>query len=64
MCIGVSSGIGRIISGFLADVPQIQKNGNRILLQQASFVAIGICTMLLTLAQMFGDHVFGVRISL
>ena len=58
MCIGVSSGLGRLISGFLADLPMIKRDGNRILLQQISFVSIGICTMLLTLAQMFGENVF------
>ena len=58
MCIGVSSGLGRLVSGFLADLPLVKRNGNRILLQQVSFVSIGICTMLLTLAQMFGENVF------
>ena len=58
MCIGVSSGLGRLISGFLADLPVIKRNGNRILLQQISFFSIGIWTMLLTLAQMFGENVF------
>ncbi|KAG1675923.1 Monocarboxylate transporter 10 [Nymphon striatum] len=42
-CIGISSGIGRIFFGVLADVPCV----NRIHLQQVSFVMIGICTMLL-----------------
>ena len=58
MCIGVSSGLGRLVSGFLADLPVIKRNGNRILLQQISFFSIGVCTMLLTLAQMFGENVF------
>ena len=58
MCIGVSSGLGRLVSGFLADLPAIKRNGNRIVLQQISFISIGICTMLLTLAQMFGNYVF------
>eukprot|EP00092_Neocalanus_flemingeri_P006507 GFUD01007014.1.p1 GENE.GFUD01007014.1~~GFUD01007014.1.p1 ORF type:complete len:481 (+),score=96.44 GFUD01007014.1:263-1705(+) len=58
MCIGVSSGLGRIASGFIADMPAVKRNGNRIILQQISFVSIGICTMLLTLAQRFGDNVF------
>ena len=61
MCIGVSSGLGRLISGFLADLPLIKRDGNRILLQQISFFSIGVCTMLLTLAQMFGQNVFLVR---
>ena len=58
MCIGVSSGLGRLVSGFLADLPAIKRNGNRIILQQISFISIGICTMLLTLAPMIGDNVF------
>jgi len=58
MCIGVSSGLGRLGSGLLADLPAVKRNGNRIVLQQVSFVSIGVCTMLLTLAQRFGDHVF------
>jgi len=63
MCIGVSSGIGRIASGYLADVPAIKRNGNRIVLQQASFISIGICTMLLSAAPSFGDHVFEVLMT-
>ena len=74
MCIGVSSGtnytfvffviakigsgLGRIASGFIADLPKVKQNGNRIILQQVSFVSIGICTILLTTAQLFGDNVF------
>ena len=58
MCIGVSSGLGRVASGFIADLPAVKRNGNRIILQQISFVSIGICTMLLTTAQLFGDNVF------
>jgi len=63
MCIGVSSGIGRLVSGSLADLPMIKRNGNRIVLQQISFISIGICTMLLTLATNFGDHVFGAMLT-
>jgi len=58
MCIGVSSGLGRIASGFIADMPAVKRNGNRIILQQISFASIGVCTMLITTAQMFGDHIF------
>lgn len=43
MCLGITSGIGRIVFGFIADIPKI----NRILLQQLSFVLIGVMTMLL-----------------
>ena len=64
MCIGISSGLGRLVSGFLADTAVIKRDGNRILLQQISFIAIGVCTMLLTLAQMFGENVFMVSILL
>jgi len=63
MCIGVSSGLGRIASGFIADMPKVKRNGNRIILQQISFVSIGACTMLLTTAQLFGDHVFLAMLS-
>ena len=44
-CIAVTSGLGRIIFGKVADHSRV----NRIFLQQISFVSIGICTMLLTL---------------
>ena len=40
MCIGVSSGLGRLGSGLLADLPAVKRNGNRIVLQQVSLVAI------------------------
>ena len=64
MCIGISSGLGRLVSGFLADTSVIKRDGNRILLQQISFISIGVCTMLLTLAQMFGENVFIVSLLL
>ena len=48
-CIAATSGIGRLIFGKVADLPNV----NRILLQQISFVAIGLCTMLLTAAPFF-----------
>lgn len=32
MCIGITSGIGRLIFGYIADLPKV----NRILLQQVS----------------------------
>lgn len=63
MCIGVSSGLGRVASGFIADLPAVKRNGNRIILQQISFFSIGICTMLLTTAQLFGDNVFLAMLS-
>jgi len=48
-CIAATSGIGRMIFGKVADLPNV----NRILLQQISFVSIGLCTMLLTAAPFF-----------
>lgn len=43
MCIGITSGLGRLIFGFIADLPRV----NRVLLQQMSFVLIGAMTMCL-----------------
>merc|ERR1719219_1596426 len=48
-CIAITSGFGRLIFGKIADFPNV----NRILLQQISFVSIGLCTMLLTAAPKF-----------
>jgi MCP family monocarboxylic acid transporter-like MFS transporter 10 len=53
-CIAITSGIGRLIFGKVADLPNV----NRILLQQISFVSIGICTMLLTAAPYFNGFQF------
>jgi len=53
-CIAVTSGIGRLIFGKIADLPRV----NRIFLQQISFVSIGICTMLLTAAPYFTGFEF------
>jgi len=58
MMIGISGGIGRILSGIIADLPSIKRNGNRIILQQVSFVSIGLCTMLLVVAPQFGGNVY------
>lgn len=49
MCIGMASGIGRLVCGFLADRPGV----NRIYLQQCSFVAIGALTMLIPLTRSY-----------
>ncbi|KYN03577.1 PREDICTED: monocarboxylate transporter 10 isoform X1 [Cyphomyrmex costatus] len=49
MCIGITSGIGRLIFGYIADMPKV----NRIFLQQISFVSIGILTMLLPITKSF-----------
>lgn len=43
ICVGIASGLGRLIFGYIADLPKV----NRILLQQISFLSIGILTMLL-----------------
>ncbi|XP_036147224.1 monocarboxylate transporter 10 [Monomorium pharaonis] len=49
MCIGITSGIGRLIFGYIADLPKV----NRIFLQQISFISIGILTMLLPVTKSF-----------
>lgn len=43
VCIGITSGIGRLLFGYIADLPRI----DRILLQQVSFVVISLATMFL-----------------
>lgn len=43
LCIGITSGLGRLIFGYIADNPKV----DRILLQQISFLIIGTLTMLL-----------------
>lgn len=43
MCIGITSGLGRILCGYLADIKGI----NRIYLQQISFYVIGLLTMVI-----------------
>lgn len=42
-CIGITSGLGRVLFGYIADKPRV----NRILLQQISFFCIGLLTLLL-----------------
>ncbi|XP_011051927.1 PREDICTED: monocarboxylate transporter 10 isoform X1 [Acromyrmex echinatior] len=49
MCVGITSGIGRLIFGYIADLPKV----NRIFLQQISFVSIGVLTMLLPVTKSF-----------
>jgi len=49
MMIGVSSCIGRLVFGYIADFPRV----NRIFLQQAAFVVIGLMTMLLPFTRSF-----------
>uniref|UniRef100_A0A1B0C9L0 Major facilitator superfamily (MFS) profile domain-containing protein n=1 Tax=Lutzomyia longipalpis TaxID=7200 RepID=A0A1B0C9L0_LUTLO len=49
MCLGIASGVGRLVFGFIADLPRI----NRILLQQVSFCFIGIMTMFLPITSSY-----------
>ncbi|XP_014252184.1 monocarboxylate transporter 10 isoform X2 [Cimex lectularius] len=49
LCIGCTSGIGRLVFGKIADIPNI----DRIFLQQVSFVVIGTLTMLMTVTDNF-----------
>ncbi|XP_063534949.1 monocarboxylate transporter 10 [Cydia strobilella] len=48
-CIAATSGVGRLVFGFLADKPGI----DRILLQQISFYVIGILTIILPFVNSF-----------
>lgn len=45
VCIGLTSGVGRLIFGMISDLPRV----DRILLQQISFYFIGLMTMCLPL---------------
>ena len=58
-CIAITSGIGRIIFGKVADHPNV----NGIALQQLSFISIGVCTMLLTAAPYFTVTTFVADLS-
>lgn len=49
MCIGVTSGIGRLIFGAIADLPGV----NRIYLQQLSLVCIGVVTLMLPMTSSY-----------
>lgn len=49
MCIGITSGLGRLLFGYVADL----KGVNRIFLQQFSFVVMGILTMLIPMIPSF-----------
>lgn len=49
MCIGITSGLGRLIFGYIADYKCV----NRILLQQISFVLIGLFYMAIPLANSY-----------
>lgn len=49
VCIGITSGLGRLIFGYIADHPKV----DRILLQQMSFISIGLASMLLPFCTTF-----------
>ncbi|XP_028809216.1 monocarboxylate transporter 10 [Denticeps clupeoides] len=51
MCIGITSGVGRLIFGRVADyVPGV----NKVFLQVASFLVIGLMSMMIPLCNIFG----------
>lgn len=54
-CIGITSGLGRLLFGKLSDLELFRKDGNRIVLQQVAFFSMGVCTMLLTVAPLCID---------
>ena len=58
ICLELSSSLGRLITGFLADYPPIRRNGNRILLQQISIVTIGVCSTLVSFITMIRENEF------
>ncbi|XP_055853942.1 monocarboxylate transporter 10 isoform X2 [Episyrphus balteatus] len=49
MCIGVTSGLGRLMFGAIADLPGV----NRIYLQQLSLVCIGVVTLMLPMTSSY-----------
>lgn len=49
MCIGIASGAGRLLFGWISDLPGV----NRILLQQISFYFIGIATIFVPLTEQY-----------
>lgn len=49
MCIGVASGIGRLLFGYISDLQGV----NRILLQQISFYFIGLATIFVPLTEQY-----------
>lgn len=51
MCIGVTSGVGRLIFGRVADYVQ---GVNKVYLQVTSFVVIGLMSMMIPLCHVFG----------
>ncbi|KAF6728357.1 Monocarboxylate transporter 10 [Oryzias melastigma] len=51
MCIGITSGIGRLIFGHVADYV---KGVNKVFLQVSSFIVIGVMSMMIPLCNIFG----------
>ncbi|XP_021455959.2 monocarboxylate transporter 10 [Oncorhynchus mykiss] len=51
MCIGVTSGVGRLIFGQVADYVQ---GVNKVYLQVSSFIVIGVMSMMIPLCHVFG----------
>lgn len=49
MCIGITSGVGRIIFGAISDMPKV----NRIYLQQLALTCIGVSTIILPLTESY-----------
>ena len=46
-CIGVTSGVGRLLFGYISDSPRIK---NRVQLQQLSYLVMGVVTTLIPVA--------------
>ncbi|CAG0903984.1 unnamed protein product [Darwinula stevensoni] len=49
LCIGITSGMGKIVFGKISDIPWV----NRVILQQVSFVALGTLTMVIPFVASF-----------
>lgn len=54
ICLAITSGLGRVLFGFIADLPRV----NRILLQQISLACIGVATMLMPNTKSFTVIIF------
>ncbi len=50
-CIGATSGIGRLLFGYISDSPRIK---NRVQLQQLAYLVMGVTTTLLPVAIKYG----------
>jgi len=56
--IGVTSGLGRLAFGRLSDLGAVRRGGGRILLQQTSFLCLGLCTLALAAAPLTRPNQF------